>query len=186
MKLRSTLYGVAAVVVGGLLGCGQPPKYYRVAVDESPLLNLPASCYPNGTAPTPRTNNVQSVQQWSLWDGTEDRKYLEVGAITYNPGNNAPTFSIPGEVIVSTGAGDKTTFVAERTLTDPNRTYRVTYTFDKEGGLFGGDVIEGSIGLFYSCTNTATNNCNQVNSCDTTLRFTGRQIDAEPMLLVNG
>jgi hypothetical protein len=181
MNLRSML--CVAVAVGGLMGCGQEQKYYRVAVDLSPLRNLPASCYNSGTTPAPTTITTQDTQQWILWDGVEDRKYLEVGGVNYTLGS--ASVSISGDALVSTGEGDKTTFVAERTLVDPNRTQRATYTFDNEGGLFAGDVIEGSISLVSTCAASGTNTCNQPANCEATLRFSGRRIDAEPMLLVN-
>jgi hypothetical protein len=185
MNLRSTLCVVTAVVAGGLMGCGEPQKYYRVVVDRSPLNNLPSSCYPNNTPPTqPQpTSNLQDVQQWILWDGLEGRKYLEAGAINYSlAGTN---LNIGNDAIVSTAEADKTTFVAERTDIEPGRTYRATFTFDNEGGLFQGNVIEGSIALSYTCTPTGAFTCNRPN-CDATLRFSGRQVEADPMLLVGG
>jgi hypothetical protein len=183
MNLRSTLCVVTAVVAGGLMGCGEPQKYYRVVVDRSPLNNLPSSCYPNNTPPAqPQpTSNLQDVQQWILWDGLEGRKYLEAGTINYAlAGTN---LNIGNDAILSTADADKTTFVAERTDIEPGRTYRATYTFDNEGGLFQGNVIEGSIALSYTCTPTGAFTCNRPN-CDATLRFSGRQVDADPMLLV--
>ncbi|HLM42602.1 MAG TPA: hypothetical protein VK458_01990 [Myxococcaceae bacterium] len=183
MNLRSTLCVVTAVVAGGLMGCGEPQKYYRVVVDRSPLTNLPSSCYPNNTPPPqPQpTSNLQDVQQWILWDGLEGRKYLEAGSVNYSlAGTN---LNIGNDAIVSTPDADKTTFVAERTDIEPGRTYRATYTFDNEGGLFQGNVIEGSIALSYTCTPTGTFTCNRPN-CEATLRFSGRQVEAEPMILV--
>jgi len=189
MNLRSTLCVVTAVAAGGLLGCGQGEKYYRVVVDRSPLNNLPSSCYINNTPPPPPqpTNNLQQdVQQWVLWEGTEGRRYLELGGnINYGLGN-AYTVSIPGEVIMNQADAEKTTFVAERTDVEPNRTFRATYTFDNEGGLFQGNVIEGSIALSSTCTPTATSTCNNRPNCEATLRFSGRMIDADPVRVVGG
>jgi len=182
MNLRSML--CVAVAVGGMMGCGEPQKYYRVVVDTSPLRNLPASCYPNNTPPPPDgTNNLtQDVQQWVLWDGVEGRKYLSVsGATNYSLAGTG--LGLSSEALVNTKDADKTTFVAERTELDPNRTYRVTYTFDNEGGLFSGEVLDGSIALSYTCTPTGAFTCNR-SSCEATLRFSGRRIDAEPMILV--
>jgi hypothetical protein len=182
MNLRSTLCVVTAVVAGGLLGCGQPQKYYRVAVDLAPLRNLPASCYNNNTTPPPQTNTTQDVQQWVMWDGVDGKQYLEVGGVNYSMGN--ATVSITGDALVSSGDAKKTTFVAERTLVEPSRTYRATYTFDNEGGLFAGEIIDGSIALVSTCAATGTSTCNQPTNCEATLRFSGRKLEADPMLLV--
>jgi hypothetical protein len=187
MNLRSTLCVVTAVAAGGLLGCGQPEKYYRVVVDGSSLSNLPSTCYSNNTPPPPggTTNLLQDVQQWVLWEGTEGRRYLQLdNDITYVLGN-AYTIDIDGEVLTNQADADKTTFVAERTQVDPNRTFRVTYTFDNEGGLFQGNVIEGSIALSSTCAPTATATCNRPN-CEATLRFSGRMVNAEPVRVVGG
>ena len=189
MNLRSTLCVVTAVAAGGLLGCGQPEKYYRVLVDRSPLNNLPSSCYVNNTPPPqpqPTNNLQQDVQQWVLWEGTEDRKYLEVGGrINYGLGN-AYSVDISGDVIMNQADADKTTFIAERTDVEPNRTLRATYTFDNEGGLFQGNVIEGSIALSSTCAPTATSTCNNRPNCEATLRFSGRMVDADPVRVVGG
>jgi hypothetical protein len=181
MNLRSTLCVVTAVAAGGLLGCGQPEKYYRVVVDGSPLRNLPSSCYSNNTQPPPggTTNLQQDVQQWVLWEGTEGRRYLELGSnISYILGDAFPV-SISGDVLTSQADADKTTFVAERTQVDPNRTLRATYTFE-------GNVIEGSIALSSTCAPTATSTCNNRPNCEATLRFSGRMVDADPVRVVGG
>jgi len=188
MNLRSTLCVVTAVAAGGLLGCGQPEKYYRVVVDRSPLNNLPSSCYVNNTQPPPggTTNLQQVVQQWVLWEGTEGRRYLELdGNIRYELGNAFPV-SISGDVLTNQADAEKTTFVAERTEVEPNRTFRATYTFDNEGGLFQGNVIEGSIALSSTCAPTATSTCNNRPNCEATLRFSGRMVDADPVRVVGG
>ncbi|HZH13507.1 MAG TPA: hypothetical protein VE057_03995 [Archangium sp.] len=174
MNMRSTLHAVAAVMVGGLMGCGQQPQYYRVSIDRAPLANLPASCYSSGTVPTDdRTVNVVDVGQWIIWDGVEDRQYLQVGDIDYRLGDARVQLTV-GDAIVSTEA-DKPTFTVERTQTGPNRTTRATYTFDKLG-----ETAEGSIALSYACsggTGCAPN-------CDASLRFVGRRVNAEPMIVV--
>ena len=175
MNMRSTLYAVAAVMVGGLMGCGEQPRYYRVSIDRAPLGNLPGTCYSSGTPPTndDRTNNVVDVGQWILWDGVEDRKYLQVGDIDYRLGD-ARVQLTEGDAIVSAEA-DKPTFTIERTQTGPNRTSRATYTFDKVG-----DTLEGSLALSYTCsggTGCAPN-------CEASLRFVGRRVNVDPMLVV--
>jgi hypothetical protein len=176
MNLRSTLYGVAAVVMGGLLGCGGQPSYYRVAIDRSPLENLPDSCYSSGSAPAPtdRTTNAVDVGQWIIWDGVEDRKYLQVGNITYGLGSSQVQINA-GDAYVSTGDAKKTTFVIERTQTGPNRTMKATYTFDKLG-----ETAEGTLELSHTCSGTGC-----TPDCAATLRFVGRRLDVDPMVPVN-
>ncbi|HEX8441778.1 hypothetical protein [Archangium sp.] len=183
MNLRPMLWTVASVMVGGLLGCGQQPKYYRVAIDQGPLRSLPSSCYAAGATPPPSSNNLVDVQQWVLWDGVEDRKYLQVGDIDYTLGSSYGV-EIPGDAVVSTGDGDKTTFVAEQTASTPStstspatRTARATYTFDKEGM-----TIEGTLALSATCVGTG---CDRDRpNCEASLRFTGRQVDADQEVLL--
>jgi hypothetical protein len=178
MNMRSTL--CAIVVAGGLMGCNPQPQYYRVALDDAPLNNLPASCYGSGNAPSPRGDTLVPVQQWIVWEGVEDRKYLQVPRINYALGDAAPV-DIPaaaGNTIPSTGDGDKLTFTAERTQSTPNtRTFRAVYTFDKTPG----DTIEGSLALSSTCAGTG---CEP--NCEASLRFTGRRIAADQELLVSG
>ncbi|MFL5351106.1 hypothetical protein [Archangium sp.] len=176
MNLRSTLWAVAAVMVGGTMGCGEQPKYYRVAIDRAPLDNLPASCYRSGTPPTEKTNNVVDVAQWVLWDGVEDRQYLQVGDINYSLGDASVRITT-GDAIVSSEVDKKTTFTVERTQTDPARTTRVTYTLDKESM----GTLEGTLSLSYSCTGTT--GC--APNCDASLHFVGRQVDADSMIVVS-
>jgi hypothetical protein len=171
MNMRSTLCALA--VAGGLLGCNPQPQYYRVAVDDAPLNNLPTSCYEGGVAPAPRGDNLSDVQQWVLWDGVEDRKYLQVGTINYGLGE--VTLAIPGDAVPSVDDADKLTFVAERTQSNPSRTSRATYTFDKNPG----DTLEGSLALSFTCTGTG---CDP--NCEASLRFSGRRITADQELLI--
>jgi hypothetical protein len=172
MNMRSTLCALA--VAGGLVGCNPQPQYYRVSIDDAPLNNLPSSCYT--TVPAPRGDTLVDVQQWVLWDGVEDRKYLQVGRINYALGD-AENVDIIGDAIPSSGENDNLTFVAERTLSNPSRTYRATYTLDKKPG----DTLEGSLALSSTCTGTG---CDP--NCEASLRFVGRRIAADQELLVSG
>jgi hypothetical protein len=174
MNMRSTL--CAVVVAGGLLGCNPQPQYYRVVVDDAPLNNLPSSCYEGGTAPAPRGDSLGDVQQWVLWEGVEDRKYLQVGRINYTLGD-ATTVDIASDAIPSVDEADKLTFIAERTASNPSLTLRATYTFDKTPG----DTLEGSLALSSTCTGTG---CDP--NCEASLRFVGRRVDADQELLVAG
>jgi len=177
MMLRSTLCAVAAMMTVGMMGCGEQPKYYRVSIDRSPLSSMPGSCYSSGTAPTPndRTTNTVDVEQWVLWDGVEDQKYLAVGDVTYALGDALVDIDV-GDAIVSTKA-DKPTFTAERTRTGPNRVSRATYTLDKVG-----ETLQGTIALSYECTGST--GC-AVANCSASLNFVGRRLTAELMVVVS-
>jgi hypothetical protein len=172
--MRSMLWAVAAVMAGGLVGCGEQPRYYRVAIERAPLNNLPTSCYRSGTVPTDdKTNNAVDVGQWIIWDGVEGQKYLQVGDIDYRLGD-ARVFIGEGDAIVSTEA-DEPTFIIERTQTNPNRTSRATYTFEKLG-----DTLEGTLALSYACSGGT--GCDP--NCDASLRVVGRRLDVDPTLQV--
>jgi hypothetical protein len=175
MNMRSTLYAVAAVMVGGMMGCGEQPRYYRVSIDRSPLGLLPGSCYSSGSPPavTDRTTNIVDVGQWIIWDGVEGQKYLQVGTIDYRLGDSRVQLS-EGDAIVSTEA-DEPTFTIERTQTNPNRTSRATYTFEKLG-----ETAEGTIALSYECGGPT--GCDP--TCNASLRFVGRRLDIDPTLQV--
>ncbi|WP_257457477.1 hypothetical protein [Archangium lipolyticum] len=173
MNLRSTLCVAMAVAAGGLLGCGEQPKYYRVAIDRSPLDEVSGACYSSGEGPSDRTTNVVDVGQWIIWDGVDDRKYLQVGNINYQLGSSQVL--IQGDALVSTGDAKKPTFTAERTQANPSRTSRATYTFDKLG-----ETVEGTLALSFSCTGPGC-----TPGCDATLRFEGRRLDVDPTLQVS-
>lgn len=174
MNMRSMLYAVAAVLAGGVMGCGEQPRYYRVAIDRAALANLPTTCYRSGAAPTDdRTTNVVDVGQWIIWDGVEGRKYLQVGNIDYRLGDARVQIS-EGDAIVSTEA-DKPTFAVERKQTNPERTSRATYTFDELG-----QTLEGSLALSSVCSGST--GCDP--NCEASLRFVGRRLDLEPTLQV--
>ncbi|MFY0563567.1 hypothetical protein ACN28E_06950 [Archangium lansingense] len=176
MSMRSTLWVVASVVGGGLLGCGEQPRYYRVAIDSSSLAEVPASCYRSGSVPedNDKTNNVVQVGQWIIWDGVEGQKYLQVGAISYPLGDASVTITA-GDAIVSTEA-DKPTFTIERIQTNPNSTARATYTFDSLG-----ETAQGTLSLSYVCSGSAA--C--APNCEASVPFVGRRLEAEPMLVVS-
>jgi hypothetical protein len=175
MNERSMLWAVTTLVAGSLWGCGQQPRYYRVAIDTAPLSQLPSSCYTSGVVPPERTTNVVEVGQWILWDGVEERKYLQVGDIDYELGDAYRLRISDGDALVSTGEEDKLTFTTERFLFNPTRTFRAIYTFDELG-----ESPEGTLSLSSQCTGTG---CNQPN-CEATLTFVGRRLAAEPTVIL--
>ncbi len=175
MSMRSTLWTVAAVMGGGLLGCGGQPKYYRVAIDSSRLADVPSSCYRSGSVPEAddKTNNVVDVGQWIIWDGVDGQKYLQVGDINYALGD-APVNITAGDAIVNTEAG-KLTFTIERVRTNPSSTARATYTFDNLG-----DTAKGTLALSYVCSGSTA--C--APNCEASVPFVGRRLEIDPMLVV--
>jgi hypothetical protein len=174
MRMRSILWTVVGAT--SLLGCGLQPQHYRVAIDESPLQELPSTCYRTGEVPADRTNNVVDVQQWSVWEGVEDRKYLQVGNLNYRLGD-AYNISINGDAVISQEKADKPTFVAERVDVELDRTIttRATYTLDSQG-----ETLEGTLALSSSCEGA---NCDRP-ACEATVPFVGRRLDVERVLAV--
>ncbi len=179
--MRFIKWAVAAVAASSLLGCeGSQPSLYRVAVDPVSQ-NVPATCYRTGQAPTnpDKTTNIVDQQQWVFWEGVEDTAYLEPGAINYTVGQ-AQRVTIAGDAIRGTKADGKYTFVSERTQTDaPTEVYTTsaTYTIDKLGG-----TLEGTLALHSHCTGT---DCGGIPSCDVSVKFVGRKIDADQISLFN-
>ncbi len=174
MRMHSILWTVVGAV--SLVGCGQQPQHYRVAIDESPLQNLASTCYTSGETPADKTSNVVDVQQWSVWEGVEGRKYLQVGTLNYRLGDSY-NLTIAGDAIISQEKADKPTFVAERVDVETDRTIttRATYTLDSAG-----ETLEGSLELSSSCVGSA---CARPD-CTATLGFVGRRLDVERVLAV--
>lgn len=177
MNKLSMLCAVTTVAAGGVLGCGQQPQYYRVAIDTSSLSNLPSTCYRSGTVPPEKTTNVVEVGQWIIWDGVDGQEYLQVGDIVYDLGDAYQVRITAGDAIVSTGEGDKKTFVTERTLFNPTRTYKATYTFTRRG-----ETPEGTVAISSTCT--PGTGCD-IPSCEATMSFVGRRLAAEPTVLLD-
>jgi hypothetical protein len=182
MHKHSKPWFIALGLASGLLGCGEAQRYYRVAIDETPLRSLPTTCYrtaPTPTDPSDRTDNMVDVEQWIVWDGVEGQRYLQVGHVGYAVGE-AYGVAINGDAILSVAEADKPTFIAERILSSGGSTPRVittraTYTFDSLG-----DTVQGSLVLSSVCTGST---CDRPN-CEASLRFSGRILDADPMLVV--
>lgn len=191
---------VAAVSLCALVGCGPQgqPKVYRIAVNTTPLTSkFVASCYKDGNIPNGEQieeTNYRDEQQWVIWDGVAAnpgepiRQYLDIGAATFKLGSS-PDIAV-SDVIEGgdpdPGAGVKATFLGSRTRT--NAYPGIPNTIESRKGTVVikftelGPTAVGSIALKseYSCVG----NCPMPNptpdavTCDTTLTFTGRRIEA--------
>ncbi len=172
----------AAPVLAALsvLGCqGSQPSIYRVAVDRLVTEGIPASCYRAGNAPTPtspsdKSTNLVDEKQWVIWEGIEDKFYLEPGPISYQLAE-ARAITVSADAIVGTKMDSGThVFVTDRTQTvSANEIYTTsaTYTFEELG-----KTIKGTLGLHSTCVGSA---CNSTPTCDVTLNFSGIQINGD-------
>jgi hypothetical protein len=181
--MRFIKWAVAAVAASSLLGCeGSQPSLYRVAVDPV-AQSVPATCYRTGQAPAnpDKTTNIVDQQQWVVWEGVDDTAYLEAGAINYILGQaQRVTINSNGGAIQGTKVDGKYTFVSERTQTDsPTEVYTTsaTYTIDKLG-----ETLEGTLALHSHCTGA---DCGGIPTCDVSVGFVGRKIDADQIRLYN-
>lgn len=177
--MRAVKIVLAAVLAAGAVGCnaGQP-RTYRIAVDESPLAQLPPSCYRNNTVSTLREigTNVREEHQWMVWDGVENKQYLDIGKFGVQMGHAEPV--IVGRMI----EGQDKSFMGqlvEQKLADPGSSYTYTKTlsltinFEDMGASPKGSIDASSQ---YTCT-SCTNNDNKV-TCAARLSFVGRRIDS--------
>lgn len=176
--MRSFKWVVAAFALSGLTGClNSDPELYRVALAAAPT-TLAANCYRNNTVPTTipdQQTNTVTEEDWVLWDGVDDAKYLDVGdgRVSANMAD-APDVNIPVDAIEGSKNEDgKYVFTVERTERDPDETVvtRATYTFDEVG-----QTAEGTVTFSSSCTGTG---CAAQLSCEFSRRFVGRRIDGE-------
>lgn len=178
------LFKVAAfaAAVAGLVGCGNSQtRLYHVAVDTSPLGNLPPSCYTNNTVPNEKTEltNYKGETEWALWDGPDGKQYLDLGSMSLKLGS-ADTIQVVGS-IESTDPKVFSGTYTERQLPDPSSAnpnfsstlvQTVTVTFDEIGNTTKGSM---SAKTDYTCTSCQNNNGHV--PCSVSLNFAGRRID---------
>lgn len=188
--MNALKFAAAVVAVAGLVGCGGGPRTYRVAVNQSSLDTLPASCYLQGAAPTdPVTStNGDTRFEWALWDGT-DKQYLDVGSIAVALGNAYPVgtngqanqngLSLSGVI-----EGGPTVFTQEKkkVLTSANEsdTRTMTITFEAAPGPTGKGT------LYVKSTYTCAGTCNARTNCEATLPFIARRIDGDNTTIYTG
>lgn len=186
MRLVSVLFAAAAAA---LMACnGGQPTTFRVAIDESPRLALPPTCYANNELPAASTRhtltNLRGEYDWIVWDGIDGKQYMSLGAVDFPLGDAAPIQLGSNEVI----EGTEGLFVGTRTSTrlpDPNnnnysnvRTRTVTVSWDNMGTSPTGtlDLVSN-----YTCTSCAPGETEQPGNknCSTRMTWSGRRIDLE-------
>lgn len=185
--MRSVKVVIAAVAGLVLLACntGQP-RIYKVAIDASPLGNLPATCYVNNELPNNQTRttytNLRLEQEWVIWDGVENKQYLDMGSVQFGLGDAAPV------VVAELIEGTENVFSGSRTdtqLPDPNannhssvRTRTVTVAFDDQGTTPTGTI---TVLSNYTCTNCFPNEteADGNKSCTTQMKFVGHRVDTQ-------
>jgi hypothetical protein len=170
--MRSMKWAFAVVAASSLLGCGNSqPSVYRVAVE--PVV-IPSTCYrtaPSGTPDT--TTNLVDEKQWVIWEGVDNKFYLEPGNISYSLGE-AQRINISTDAIEGGKSDKQYVFSATRTQTvSANEVYTTSaiYTFDELG-----KTLKGTLALHSNC---AGSNCNSTPTCDVTTNFSGREINAD-------
>ncbi|WP_407740145.1 hypothetical protein [Hyalangium sp.] len=168
-------WAVAVVAASSLVGCfnNSQPSIYRVAVTPTVA---PSSCYktaPTGTPDT--TTNLVDEKQWVIWEGIDDKFYLEPGTINYQMGE-AQRINITTDAIEGGKQDKQYVFTTVRTQTaGTNEVYTTsaTYTFDELG-----KTLQGTLTLHSSC---AGSNCSTTSqtTCDISTTFSGRQISGD-------
>lgn len=173
--MRSMKWAVAAIAASSLLGCNNSqPSIYRVAVAPA---TVPTTCFktaPTGTPDT--TTNLVDEKQWVVWEGVDDKFYLEPGTINYTMGEaqrvNIATDAIEG------GKNDNKQWVFTTVHTQNASATEVystsaTYTFDELG-----KTLKGTLTLHSAC---AGSNCSTTTqtTCDISLTFSGVEISGD-------
>lgn len=186
--MRSLMSAVAVLAAGTLMACnGGQPRVYKIAIDTSPLKNLPATCYSAGNAPsnTPTESGLVETQDWELFDGAQ-KQYLSLGTRTIGMGE-APSVQIgPGSTFDTIEGGPKTFTGEYKTVSNPGggtnevtQDKVVTVTFDDTPGNTASGTID--VKSTVTCTQTP---CSP--SCEVTMTFNGRKIEGTPIQLTNG
>lgn len=187
MYMRSMMLLATAAAAVALFGCNSgQPRIYHVAVDPTPLLSLPASCFANNSTEmnTSRTtiSNWRSEYEWVIWDGADGKQYLDLGGSTHFDLGDAQPVDVIGLI-----EGQDGTFVGSETRVhlDTNnsgytntRTKSLTVTFEDQGAAPKGtlDLVSN-----YTCTNCADGETEMPGNknCSTRLTFSGRRVDTQ-------
>lgn len=174
--MRAVKFAMFAALAVAFVGCNNQPLTYRIAIDASPLNSLPPSCYRNNYLNQDRTttNNLREERQWVVWNGVENKQYLDIGSMAVTLGHADPIDVgdlIEGSDKVFSGQ------VVTQHLPEANgytntKTTTLTVTFDDMGATAKGSIDATSL---YTCTN-CQNNDNKV-SCQAKFNFTGRRVD---------
>lgn len=178
--MRASKVVLASFVVA-LCACGGgQPRYFKVALNQTALESLAATCYRNSTPPTDTTTTTNGfvAHDWILWDGVGDKQYLDVGQNTWQLGhaNSVQTgFSSTASlnaVIEGSGKVFSETKQINKTAVSETDVRAVTITFDQTPGA----TMTGTINVksTYTCSG-----CGQP-SCEANLEFSGRKVEGNP------
>ena len=185
MRSMKVLFAASAAVLFLACNTGQP-RIYKIAVDQSPILTLPPTCYSNNEIPGGtiryQETNLRQDMEWVIWDGVEGKQYLDLqmGGGSFDLGDAAPI------TVAELIEGQDNVFVGTRTtsrLPDANnysyvRTRTVTVTFEDQGA-----TPKGTIDLVsnYTCTNCAQGETEQPGNknCSTRMNFVGHRVDTQ-------
>lgn len=191
--MRCLMLATAALAVGMISCGGGQPRTYKVAINQTALAALPTSCYRTNNAPQNTTAVTSGFvdSEWTIWDGPADKQYLDIGTNTWVLGDaNAVVTGTASNVnpnnptLPSLIEGSQKTFTEQRVFTrntvSPAEvdTRSVTVTFDDVPG----DTAKGHIDVssHYTCSNCG------LPSCDASLPFVGRKINAQPSVIYSG
>lgn len=178
-----------------LMGCNQgQPRIYRVAVDATPVRTIAVpSCFRNNNLPAGRGNiteqNYRSEDEWVIWNGVDQKEYLDLGAQVFNLGD-APTIRVSDLI-----EGTDKTFSALRNEQKPMgdayteaRQTQISVKFEDYSFQPVGTI---SLNSQYACIK-GRNDCpigdqspSDAASCSSVLNFVARRIEAQQMTVYN-
>jgi hypothetical protein len=175
---------VLASSVFALCACGGgQPRIFKVAINQTALEALVATCYRNSTPPTDTvtTTNGFVARDWTLWDGVGDKQYLDVGVNTWQLGHANPvqtggaSSSSLSPVIEGSGKVFSQSKQINKTASGETDVRALTITFTETPGA----TAMGTINLksTYTCAG-----CGQP-SCEANLDFSGRKVEGDPTII---
>lgn len=166
-------FALAAAVTLVFTACGEDGKYYRLAIDATPLNSLPASCFADGQVPDPGQSTENLYRQGTVlaWDGADGAQYLDIGDFGSFDMGDAPTVRIVGLI-----KGSKNTFTAARIDENGTEVRRqdLTFNFTDMGATAKGTITAKST---VTCTGCG------IPSCEASLPFQGRRFDPDELTI---
>jgi hypothetical protein len=182
---RSMTVLLSAAVAVLACGCGgnSQPSLYKISVDPSPLLSLPASCYHENKIPDVRytASNLQMEYDWYVWNGAHDTQNLDLNSAKFPQMGDSDQIENITDYVVS-GTDDVFTGTwTEQLVPQPDsysyvKTQSITVKFDSLGPTASGTI---TLVSNYSCTNCIHGENDGHVSCSASLNFSGRRIDAD-------
>jgi hypothetical protein len=184
--MRAVIITLAFSVIA-LCACGGgQPRVFKVAINQSVLEALSTTCYRSGQAPTDTTTNTNGFvgRVWTIWDGVDNKQYLDIGTGTWQLGQANPIqvggvgIAALSQVIEGGGKVFTESKQINRTTTNETDVRSVTVTFDEAPGATAKGII--NLKSTYTCAS-----CGQP-SCEANLPFTGRKLDGEQTIIYTG